>query len=168
MASIKTYAICPISSNNIHERVARINAAFTVILILVFISTTNIIPVVFLVVDFFLRASEFSRYSITANLSKGVARILDLDKKAINAGPKIFAARIGFFLSSLILITAVLKLYLPVYLLSGILGLFSFLESAFGICVACEIYPFVFRFLYKTRYTGKESVFSGPEPVSNS
>jgi hypothetical protein len=29
-----------------------------------------------------------------------------------------------------------------------VLGIFSLLEAAFGICVACKIYPFVYRFLY--------------------
>jgi hypothetical protein len=50
---------------------------------------------------------------------------------------------LGFILSSLVIITFALNFYLPAFALAGVLGLFSFLEAAFGLCVACEIYPFV-------------------------
>jgi hypothetical protein len=41
---------------------------------------------------------------------------------------------------------------MPALTLAGLLGLFSFLEAAFGFCVACEIYPFVYRLLYKVKF----------------
>lgn len=46
----------------INERVARINGAFTVFLLLVSGLTSSIIPVVFLAIDFFLRSSDLSGY----------------------------------------------------------------------------------------------------------
>ena len=35
--------------------------------------------------------------------------------------------------------------------IAGTLGLFSFLEAAFGLCVACEIYPLVYRLVYSRK-----------------
>jgi hypothetical protein len=149
---MKSYALCPVSDKKINERVARFNGAFTVALLLVFTLTGNIIPVVFLVVDFLLRATEYSKYSLIGISSKGIVRYLSLNQNFINAGPKIFAARIGFVLSSLIVIAFAFDAHGLALGLAGILGTFSFLESAFGLCVACEIYPFVYKYLYREKF----------------
>jgi hypothetical protein len=61
-------------------------------------------------------------------------------------------ARIGLIFSCLIIISFVLNSFLPAYSLTGVQLLFSFLEAAYGICVACEIYPFVYRILYKVKF----------------
>lgn len=149
---MKSYALCPVSDKKINERVARINGVFTVLLLAVFGLTQSIFPVVFLAVDFLLRASDYSNFSLVGISSKGIVRYFGLNENRINAGPKIFAARIGFILSSLVIITFALNLYLPAFALAGVLGLFSFLEAAFGLCVACEIYPFVYRLLYRVKF----------------
>jgi hypothetical protein len=149
---MKSYAFCPVSDKVINERVARLNGAFTVLLIIISGLTQNILPVIFLALDFLLRASEYSRYSLVVLSSKFIVRYFDLNENKINAGPKIFAARIGFVLSSLIIVSVVLNYYLAAFVLGGVLGLFSFLEASFGLCVACEIYPFVYRFLYKVKF----------------
>jgi hypothetical protein len=147
--SVKSYALCPVSDKKINESVARINGIFTISLLIVAGLVPSIIPVAFLVVDFLLRASDYSKYSPVGISSKGIARFLGLNENIINAGPKIFAARLGFIFSSLIIISVVLNAYIPAFVLAGVLGLFSFLEGAFGLCVACEIYPYLYRLLYR-------------------
>lgn len=149
---MRSYALCPVSDKVINERVARINGAFTVLLLIISGLTENIIPVVFLAVDFLLRSSDYSKYSPIGNSSSFIVNFFGLSEHKINAGPKIFAARIGFVFSSLIIISFVLNSYLPVFTLGGVLGVFSFLEAAFGLCVACEIYPFLYRLLYKINF----------------
>jgi hypothetical protein len=149
---MKSYAFCPVSDKVINEKVARLNGAFTVLLIIISGLTQNILPVIFLALDFLLRASEYSSYSLVVMTSKVIVRYFDLNENKINAGPKIFAARIGFVLSCLIIVSVVLNSYLPALLIGGVLGVFSFLEASFGLCVACEIYPFVYRFLYKVKF----------------
>ena len=149
---MKSYAFCPVSDKKVNERVARINGIFTVLLLSASGFTNSIVPVIFLAIDFFLRSFDFSRYSPVAFSSRGIVSYLGLSPSMINAGPKIFAARIGLILSSLIIAFFFLHAYLPALSVAGILGLFSFLEGAFGICVACEIYPIVYRFFYKVRF----------------
>ena len=150
--SMKSYALCPVSDKKVNEKVARINGAFTVLLLLFSGLTHSIIPVVFLTVDFLLRASDYSRYSLVGISSKGIVRYFGLNENIINAGPKIFAARLGFVLTSLIIFSFILNAYIPAIALGGVLGLFSFLEASFGLCVACEIYPYVYRLLYKVKF----------------
>jgi hypothetical protein len=149
--SLKTYAVCPVSDKKVDKRVARVNGIFTVLLLIIFVLTQNIIPVILLTADFFLR-SFYSKYSFIATSSKGIVSYLGLKHNFINAGPKIFAARIGLLFSSLIIISFVFNSLLPAYSLTGILLLFSFLEGFLGICVACEIYPYVYRVLYKVNF----------------
>lgn len=149
---MKSYAVCPVSDKKVNERVARINGLFTVFLLAFSGLTHSIFPVIFLAIDFFLRSFDFSKYSLVAVSSRGIVTYLGLNESMINAGPKIFAARIGLILSSLIITLFFFNAYLPALSIAGILGLFSFLEGAFGICVACEIYPFIYRFFYKVRF----------------
>lgn len=144
-------AICPISNKKIDENVARFNGAFTVILLTVFLLTQNILALLFLLVDFFLRSAELSAYSPLANLSKYFVQAFGIKKNPINAGPKIFAARIGVIFSVAILITNLIGFDTASYVIAGIFGFCAFLESAFGYCVACQIYPFVFKLTYKAK-----------------
>jgi hypothetical protein len=145
---MKTYALCPISEKKVNEKVARLNAGFTVLLISGFFFSQNIIFVAFLGIDFFLRTADRSKYSLVAISSKNIVKYLQVKELLINAGPKIFAARIGLVFSSLIILSYLLNAKILALILAGILGLFSFLEAVFGLCIACEIYPYVYRFLY--------------------
>jgi hypothetical protein len=149
---MKSYALCPVSDKKINERIARINGVFTVLLLIVFGLTQSIVPIVFLAIDFLIRASDYSKYSLIGISSKSIVRYFGLNEYIINAGPKIFAARLGFIFSSLILISSTFNAFLPALALATVLGLFSFLEATFGLCVACEIYPFVYRLFYKVKF----------------
>lgn len=144
---MKTSVLCPISDKQIDENVARMNAAFTFALIVIFGLSQSIIPVIFLAVDFLLRSTGLSIYSPLGLMSRRIVLALDINKSQINAGPKIFAARLGLFMTTLIALLMVFNATWTAFLLAGILALFSFLEAAFSICVACEIYPYLYKYL---------------------
>ena len=145
---MKTTALCPISDKRIDDHVARFNGGFTVLFLTVFIVTGNILPIVFLTIDFALRSGKYSSYSGFTFLSKNIIKSLTINPEFINAGPKIFAARIGLFFNVAILISFIFGLTDAVYAFTGIFGVCAFLESAFGICVACQIYPYVYKLFY--------------------
>jgi hypothetical protein len=146
---MKTYAICPISDKKINERVARVNGAFTVLLLLLFGFTGQWLIPAFLVVDFFIRSGNLSRFSPLGYSSRNIIKLLPVEELLINAGPKIFAARIGLAFSAVILVASATGMDLTALAFASVLGVFSFMEAAFGICVACKIYPFVYRFVYQ-------------------
>ena len=145
---MKTNAICPISNQRINETVARLNGLLTVLFLVVFAVTSNAIIISFLLVDFLLRATNNSKYSPLAIVSKSIAKKMALKDKLINAGPKIFAARIGVIFSLSILLFSILGFETMAYSFAAIFGACAFLEAAFGFCVACEIYPIVYKFSY--------------------
>jgi hypothetical protein len=147
---MKTYILCPVSDKKIDEKVARVNAAITFALIAMFVLTGSIIPVVFLAIDFLLRSSILSNYSPVAMSSRAIVRVLGIEKSYINAGTKIFAARLGLLMACFVILLFALNLVIPAFILAGMLGLLTFLEAAFGLCIACEIYPYVYKFLYRS------------------
>jgi len=151
---MKQNTLCPISDKKINERVARTNATLTVLFLISFFLTQNVLLIVFLAIDFLLRASPYSNYSLIAISSKNIVKYFAFNEYFINAGPKILAARIGLVLTSLMIVTYILQINWLSYSLAGILGLFSALEGVFGICVACEIYPYLFRYIYNQKYNG--------------
>lgn len=134
-------AVCPITDKRINERVARINALITVLLVASFILFKFWGALVFLAVDFVLRGFFDSKCSLICITSKWIVTHFNLGGKVMNAGPKIFAAQVGMVLS-VVSVTLFLSGFQIVGLIvASILGLFSFLESAFGYCIACKLYP---------------------------
>lgn len=151
---MKTYAFCPVSERRINEKVARFNAVITVIALILFGITQHIALIVLLSADFFLRTSRWTHLSPIAFLSRKIVNLLDIPHKLINAGPKIFAARIGLVFSAIIAILLLLNLTTIAIVFTTILLVFSFLEGAFGICVACILYPHIYKIAYQKIYKG--------------
>ena len=148
---MKTNAICPISINKVDENVARLNGIFTFLLLAAFAVTDNILPILFLLIDFVLRGAELSKFSLMAIVSKQILKSLNFNKKPINAGPKIFAARIGILFSFGIVLFYFIQIQSLALVFTGVFAFCAFLEGFFGYCVACQIYPFVYKFAYKSR-----------------
>lgn len=145
---MKTNAICPISNKKTDENVARFNALYTTVLLLLFLTSDNIIPIVFLLFDFSLRGLELAKYSPLAFLSRQSSSALNLKSKIINAGPKLFAARIGILFSLVTLIFYAFGLNSAAIVTASIFGICAFLEASIGFCVACQIYPLIYKLTY--------------------
>jgi len=145
---MKTTAFCPISTRKIDEHVVRLNGGFTILILAIFVYTGSILPVLFLFADFALRSGKFSRYSPLACLSKNAARLFRLKPVLINAGPKIFAARIGVAFNLAIILSYFSGFNNVSLGITGIFSICAFLESALGFCVACQFYPFVYKLTY--------------------
>ena len=127
-----------------NERIARANAFITSVLVIAFIATQYKIILVFLAMDFIIRGFLKVRYSPIKKVSEWIIDLLNPSKKLINAGPKKFAAKIGFVLSFTILALLLFKIFTLALIVAGILLFFSVLEAVFGICVACKIYPYIY------------------------
>ena len=134
---------CPITVKQTTEQAARLNAFFTVALIAAAILTKSVWPAVFLLIDFFIRGWIGSKYSLVCISSKQIIKVLKMNVKTINAGPKIFAAQVGVFLSAGVVACFLAGVSGVGCVFGVVLLAFSFLEGAFGICVACKLYPYV-------------------------
>ncbi len=145
-------AFCPISFKKIDENVARLNGFFTVVLLILFLSTSNIFLVLFLLADFFVRGIEKPQWSPLAIVSKYILSKIKVKPHPINAGPKIFAARIGFLFAVLISLSTLFGLNVLALVFTAVFGICAFLEAAIGFCVACKLYPFIYKLIYQSDF----------------
>lgn len=142
------YTFCPTSDKKVHTAVMRVHAILTVFLLLVFLFTQSLYPALFLLADFLVRVLNFPRFSIMGIVARWVVKTFSVKGELENAGPKLFAARIGLLFALAITVSLFLNSTMTALAIGGVLALFSLLEGAFGICVACIIYPWVYRLLY--------------------
>lgn len=134
---------CPISFETINEKVARANGALTVLSMLIFMFTPFKAIILILGADLFIRGFLKPGYSFFSLLSRGLLRVLNAEPAMTNAGPKIFAAKVGFVFSCLVALLYFLGLPAASFFFAAMLAVFALLEAAAGFCVACRLYPFM-------------------------
>lgn len=142
-------SICPIVEKKINEKLARMNALFTFLLIGVALYFSLEWLFLFIAFDFGMRAFYNEKYSLLSHMSRFVLTSLNASPAYINAGPKIFAARVGLAMTIITTLFSFLNMYMGAFIVGGLLILFSLLESVFGICVACKLYPFLYQLQMK-------------------
>lgn len=135
--------ICPVSTRMISESISRMNAFFTFVFAALFLATGNMIYLLVMISDFILRNICHGRLNPVLHLNRYLTSLLPVGKKMVNAGPKVFASRVGLFLSVSGMILMLMVSFSASLLPVCILGLFSFLELTFGYCIACQIYPYI-------------------------
>lgn len=133
-------AACPIVFKQMNDVVARIIAAMVVGIALTGLITHSILPALFLIVDFFFRG-VMQKTSPLEYIAIVVQKTFNLGKD-VNAGPKIFAAKLGLVAAVAISIFAYFEIWLMFTVASSILSSFAFLEAAFDYCVGCKAYPY--------------------------
>jgi len=143
-------AFCPISYKKTDEHVARLIGLFTLIFIALWVITDSVLPLLFLLYDFLVRSFEKPALSLLAQFSKFIFASLKVKPAHINAGPKIFAARIGVLFTAIVLLFSIVSAPVTALVFAGIFAFCAFLESALGFCVACRIYPVLYKIVYQT------------------
>ncbi len=133
---------CPLTTCRTQEAMCRLNALLTFLIII----GSFFYPLIMLLLffDFFIRGFLNPQYSILANLNKLIVEIFQIQSKSINAGPKIFSAKIGWLVSLLACMFLFLKIDFGLYVCSIILLVFSFFEAFFGFCLGCKIYGLLY------------------------
>lgn len=143
--------VCPISDQRVNEQVTRINALLTVVVVVLAFVLNSVWLLAFLMADFFIRAFTDVKYSPISFTSHSVRNALSLSVKMIDKAPKIFAARMGFLMSTMIAIFYIFNLTAAAVIVASVLIFFATLEFAFGICVGCMIYTYLILPFYKSK-----------------
>jgi hypothetical protein len=131
---------CPVDFVLINENKARLTALFVLILGAVFLVTGLWIIIAFLILDFFLRANNWGKYSLLAILSDVVIKQLNIKNKLTDRAPKRFAAGVGLVFTASILTLTLLHLNLPTLIITAVLLFFAFMESFLAVCAGCYVY----------------------------
>ena len=137
--------VCPVSTKQVNENISRLNAGFTVLMISAYMISGMQFLLIVTIADFILRNIYEGRLNPVIKMNSFIARVVVRRVHLINAGPKIFAARVGLSLSVLGLLLSFISFEAGLIPLA-ILAIFSLLESIIGFCVACKLYPYLKEF----------------------
>ena len=135
--------VCPVSTERVDENRVRTTAFGMLTLMGLFFMTNNAIFPGIMLVDFYIRAFTRLKYSPVSYLAYLFVKAIGTDPVWIDKAPKIFAARVGFLLTSLTLGAAFLNLPLLAMVTGATLVLFSFLECGLNFCAGCWVYTFL-------------------------
>jgi hypothetical protein len=142
--------VCPVSFEKVHENIPRVTAFFVVTLLLSYILTGYILIVLFLMLDFFIRGFNYSKYSLVNHLAKPIADNLSVPGILIDKAPKLFAARLGGVFALFISFFYFIQFEIISSILALVVAIFAALECFFNICVGCYIYSwFILPFMKK-------------------
>ena len=131
---------CPISPDLVNARLTRIYSLYTFITILVY-AYTPFKEIIFITAfDFAIRIFIGIKYSPICSGIKYVLNITNYKPTMVNAGPKKFAAKIGFLFTVLMSISYILDSSLSSIILAHISILAVGAEALFGYCIACKVY----------------------------
>ena len=134
---------CPV--NTVDEHAARIVAGIVVVLAIVSLWEPASLLVALLAVDFTIRAWIDRKYSPLRFVAKSITGALGWEPKPVYAPPKRFAAQIGSTLTILATVLHVAGLHTAAMVVTAMLIVAASLEAGFGFCLACWLYPLVFR-----------------------
>lgn len=135
--------VCPVSSERVDENRVRTTAFGTLTLMGLFLMTGNPVFLGIMLLDFYIRAFTRLKYSPLSFLAHLFVKAIGTSPVWIDKAPKMFAARVGFILTSLTLAAALLNLPLLATITGATLVLFSFLECGLNFCAGCWVYTFV-------------------------
>lgn len=139
----RTSIQCPVSPDRINENVARLTAAYTLLLTPVLLFLKADFFFFLLAADFAIRAFTKDGYSLLRHLSKATVTYLNLKPQLIDAAPKRFAAGVGMFFCVVIAVLQILQYHTAAAVIGGILMFFAFLEAVFAYCVGCLVYTYL-------------------------
>jgi hypothetical protein len=137
--------MCPISFKQVNERAVQINAALAILSIIFFLFTPYKWIILILAIDFFIRGFLNLSYSFYSATSKIILRIFKIKPLMVNAGPKIFAAKIGFIFCCMIAVSYLFNFQRISLIIGSIFVFFAALEAIFRFCLACRVYPFIYK-----------------------
>lgn len=133
-------ASCPVSFIKVDEHQVRTHALLVSILAMLFVASGSVWVLAVLLYDFAVRVLIAPKYSLLFQTSRGLVLISGMRIRPVDAGPKMFAAKIGFaFVTAGTFLTAA-DLMEPSLWLLTVMALFAALEAAYGFCVGCKMY----------------------------
>ena len=131
---------CPISKYKIDLNIVRVSATIVTLLSIIFILSSNIFIVIFMIFDFSLRAARKRKLSLMFHIASFIKTTLKLPILLEDEEPKRFALFVGIAMLVLILITSLLGFTLASKILMFALIACAGAEAVFSYCVGCEIY----------------------------
>jgi hypothetical protein len=143
--------ICPISVETIDSRVSRLTVFLNVVLMALFLATSNPVYIFIVAADYFIRAALDLKYSPLRFMAANIVGMFGFEKKPIGLAPKIFASRLGFLCALAASVLAVTGYPTAALVMALLLAVLSFMDSVLNVCVGCLIYHYLVYPFYKDK-----------------
>ena len=141
-------ASCPISPELVNSKLTRIYSFFTLTTIIIYAYTPYKEIIFISSIDFFIRIFFGVKYSPICIFIRYILNIGNFKTEMVNAGPKKFAAKIGFLITVLMSISYIFNFTTTSLIIAHISIIAVGAEAVFGYCVACKIYSLGPKILY--------------------
>lgn len=133
---------CPISHRKIDENVARVKGFISLVILL---SGIWFAPMwIILLIEFAIRSIE-GQCSPIALLCKKFVKLMGWTPNYVDAAPRMFATRMGFVMSIVIVLGWVLSLDILIAIVLVMFTIAISLQTFLGYCVGCQIYSILLR-----------------------
>ena len=136
---------CPIDFQRIDANVARLTGILVFLCLATALLSGASWLYLFLLVDFAARALRKPHLSLLGALARTIRPLVAREPALVNAGPKLFAARIGLLFSAALVLLQVADQPLAVVVVGSLFAVCAGLEGFAGFCVACLLYPYMRR-----------------------
>ncbi|HEB62561.1 MAG TPA: DUF4395 domain-containing protein [Bacteroidetes bacterium] len=133
---------CPIEYKTVDKNIIRVNAMIVFSFLLLFIITFNPMFLMMIAMDYIIRVFIDIKYSPICFVIKRILKLSGVKPHRINAGPKSFAAKIGFIFTTMISIAFILGFNVTALVISAIFLIATGMDAFLNYCIACQIYPF--------------------------
>ena len=140
-------AVCPLNFEQVDDTQSRIAALLVASLVGLYLYTSSVYILFFLLLDFTMKLFIFRGVSLLNYIALGVKKTFTLPSKMVDGGAKRLAGLFGLLFITLLIASFYLEMW-PLTL--GVATIFlacSLLDVFFGFCVACHIY-FIIKKIY--------------------
>ncbi len=149
---------CMLAGYSVDENVARLTGVGVFFGALVFLAVPSAWIAALLAADFLPRALGRPQYSLLARTGRGLLAWIQTEPSPVDAGPKQFAARLGFGMTVAMTVLAATGIGQWATALGMVLAVCAALEGFVGFCVGCTAYSLIMR--TKERFWGHSAIAS--------
>jgi len=131
---------CPIVNERVDENLIRLNSGIIFTTLLLFVFTPAKWLIIPIALDFAIRLFWGVQKSPICIALRYILNAFSIAPCMINAGPKRFAAKLGFGFALMITALFILKLTFAAEIAGAVMMIIVGLETFFGYCLGCKIY----------------------------
>jgi hypothetical protein len=134
---------CPCFNETVDRNVTRTTSFLVFVLLLTgLFSMLNWISLL-LCFDFFIRGFTHLPISPLRRAAQAQVKILRFKPKMINAGPRVYGARVGFVITALITLLSFTGFPTGARILTELMVLIAGLAAFLGICIGCYVHTLI-------------------------
>ena len=136
-------AVCPLNFEQVDDTQSRIAALLVASIVGIYLYTSSVYLLFFLLLDFIMKLFIFRGVSIINYIALIVKKTFGLAPVLVDGGAKRLAGLFGLLFVALLIAAFYLDLWWLSVGVAGIFLLCSLLDVFFGFCVACHIYFYI-------------------------